>query len=212
MYSLSKDSYKLESSIEKAVIQVRSIPDNKIATILNEEFTILILDPTNSSPIKVVEPGSGASSVLYMKERNVLISLGHYNNDLDIWNISTYQNESTIEDIMCNNPNSLYQIDKDRVVVGHKAILTIVNIATCKMELKFYLYGGINSIFSFCNMRDDNLLCGCDGGKVSVFNIKTNKYNNIKTTHKDKINALLRIDEHTMISCSDDKTIKIWKY
>ena len=60
----------------------------------------------------------GVNSLLYMKERDVMISRS-YDVTLRIWNMSTYQCDKVIEgvDCCCFN-NSLYQIDKDRVIVG----------------------------------------------------------------------------------------------
>ena len=37
---------------------------------------------------------------------------------LRLWNMSTYQCDTVIKGVECISTNSLYQIDKDRVIVG----------------------------------------------------------------------------------------------
>ena len=38
------------------------------------------------------------------------------------------------------------------------------------------------------------------------------EYKTIKDNHNDAKNDLLMIDDNTFLSCSSDKTIKVWKY
>ena len=43
---------------------------------------------------------------------------GSEDNTLRLWNMSTYQCDKVIYGVQCCSNNSLYQIDKDRVIVG----------------------------------------------------------------------------------------------
>ena len=43
-----------------------------------------------------------------------------FDQTLRLWNMSTYQCITVIEGVRCYSRNSLYQIDKDRVIVGEK--------------------------------------------------------------------------------------------
>ena len=72
----------------------------------------------SDTPIKVLEGHSYVViSLLYIKERDILIS-GSSDVTLRIWNMSTYQCDKVIKGVRCCFTNSLYQIDKDRVIVG----------------------------------------------------------------------------------------------
>ena len=42
--------------------------------------------------------------------------------------------------------------------------------------------------------------------------MKKDEYKITKNNHDDYISDLLMIDDNTFLSCSDDKTIKVWKY
>ena len=54
---------------------------------------------------------------------------------LRLWNMSTYQCDKVIEGVdRCFTHNSLYQIDKDRVIVGGANSFSIVNIDKCIIE------------------------------------------------------------------------------
>ena len=54
---------------------------------------------------------------------------------LCLWNMSTYQCDKVIEGVdRCFIHNSLYQIDKDRVIVGGYDSFCIVNIDKCVIE------------------------------------------------------------------------------
>ena len=138
---------------------------------------------------------------------------GSYDGTLRIWNMSTYQCVNVIEGVQCYFPNSLYQIDKDRVIVGkHKSSFYIVNIDKCVVEniIKDETLGYVRC---FLKLRDNKtILCGCDKGIFCFYNIKTEEYRITENNHKEYINDLLLIDEHTFLSCSEDKTIKVWKY
>ena len=70
------------------------------------------------------------TSLLYIKERDILIS-GSDDETLRIWHMSTYQCDKVIEGVDCCSTNSLYQIDKDRVIVGERETFLIVNIDKC---------------------------------------------------------------------------------
>ena len=53
---------------------------------------------------------------------------------LRLWNMSTYQCVTVIEGVDCCWTHSLYQIDKDRVIVGGYDSFCIVNIDKCIIE------------------------------------------------------------------------------
>ena len=42
--------------------------------------------------------------------------------------------------------------------------------------------------------------------------MNTEQYKITKNNHNDAIHDLLLIDDNTFLSCSVDKTIKVWKY
>ena len=109
-------------------------------------------------------------------------------------------------------PLSLYQIDKDRVIVGGYDSFCIVNIDNCVIEKRIN-DKSIEYVACFLKLRDNKtILCGCDNGIFCFYDMKTEQYKITKNNHDNVITDLLLIDDNTFLSCSWDHTIKVWKY
>ena len=140
----------------------------------------------------------------------VIIS-GSWDETLRIWNMSTYQCDKVIEGVDCCFTNSLYQIDKDRVIVGGFDSFCIVNIDKCVIE-KIIKDESIEYVDCFLKLRDNKtILCGCVDGIFCFYDMHTEQYKITKNNHNHYIYDLLLIDDNTFLSCSY-KTIKVWKY
>ena len=153
----------------------------------------------------------GATSLLYIKERGIMIS-GSFDVTLRIWNMSTYQCITVIEGVDYCFTNSLYQIDKDRVIVGGYISFCIVNIDKCIIE-KRIKDKSLGSVYCFLKLRDNKtILCGCYKGRFCFYDMNTEQYKITNDNHHIAINDLLLIDDNTFLSCSTDTTIKVWRY
>ena len=116
-----------------------------------------------------------------------------------------------IEGVDCCFTNSLYQIDKDRVIVGEYKSFCLVNIDKCIRE-KIIEDESIGHVFCFLKLRYNNtILCGCDN-EIFFYDMNTKQYKITKNKHNYYISDLLLIDDNTFLSCSWDSTIKVWKY
>ena len=150
------------------------------------------------------------TSLLYIKERDILIS-GSRDDALYLWNMSTYQCITVIEGVECYSTNSLYQIDKDRVIVGGFNSFSIVNIDKCVIE-KRIKDESLRRVYCFLKLRDNKtILCGCYG-IFCFYDMNTKQYKITNDNHHAAITDLLLIDDNTFLSCSWDNTIKVWKY
>ena len=67
--------------------------------------------------------------------------------------MSTYQCVKVIEGVGCCLTNSLYQIDKDRVIVEGINLFSIVNIDKCVVE-KTLEDKSLGSVYCFIKLRD----------------------------------------------------------
>ena len=87
---------------------------------------------------------------------------------LHLWNMSTYQCITVIEGVDCCSTNSLYQIDKDRVIVGgYVNSFSIVNIDKCIIE-KRIKDESLGDVCCFLKFRDNKtILCGCNNIWIS---------------------------------------------
>ena len=136
LYAIMIGDYTIKNAHDNLIMKVITLPNNRIAS-CSADKTIKIWKsnpPYSDTPIKVLEGHSYyVISLLYIKERDVIIS-GSGEVTLRLWNMSTYQCDKVIEGVLCCFNNSLYQIDKDRVIVGGFISFSIVNIDKCVIE------------------------------------------------------------------------------
>ena len=201
--------------------KVITLPNNRIAS-CSADKTIKIWKsnpPYSDTPIKVLrEHSNSTTSLLYIKERDVMIS-GSFDYTLRLWNMSTYQCITVIEGVDRCFINSLYQIDKDRVIVGGDKSFCIVNIDKCIIE-KRIKDKSLGYVYCFLKLRDNKtILCGCNNGILCFeymifcfYDMNTEQYKITNDNHQLAIIDLLLIDDNTFLSCSWDNTIKVWKY
>ena len=138
---------------------------------------------------------------------------GSSDETLHLWNMSTYQCDKVIEGVECCFTNSLYQIDKDRVIVGGDNSFCIVNIDKCIIEKRIIKDKSIGDVNCFLKLRDNKtILCGCEYGIFCFYDMNTEQYKSTNDNHHRDITDLLLIDDNTFLSCSWDNTIQLWKY
>ena len=136
---------------------------------------------------------------------------GSRDETLRLWNMSTYQCDKVIEGVDCCCNNSLYQIDKDRVIVGGVNSFSIVNIDKCVIENRID-DESFEGVYCFLKLRDNKtILCGCDNGIFCFYDMKTEQYKITNANHCYAITDLLLIDDNTFL-CSDYATIKVLRY
>ena len=71
----------------------------------------------------------------------------------------------------------------------------------------------IGYVDCFLKLRDNKtILCGCDDGIFCFYDMNTEQYKITKNNHNYYISDLLFKDDNTFLSCSYDKTIKVWRY
>ena len=206
--------FTIKRAHESLIKKVITLPNDRIAS-CSSDYTIKIWNsnpPYSDTPIKVLKGHrNSVTSLLYIKEKDIMIS-GSVET-LRLWNISTYQCITVIEGVQCYFNNSLYQIDKYRVIAGgtHN-LFCIVNIDRCVIE-KTIKDESLGYAYCFLKLRDNTtILCGCNKGIFCFYDMKTEQYITTKTNHNVFITDLLLINDNTFLSCSWDETIKVWKY
>ena len=97
---------------------------------------------------------------------------------LRLWNMTTYQCVTVIKEVVSISTNSLFQIDKDRVIVGGNKTFCIVNIDKCIIEKRIE-DKSLGFISCFLKLRDNRtILCGCGIGTFCFYDMNTGEYNN----------------------------------
>ena len=99
------------------------------------------------------------------------------------------------------------------MIVGGTFLIYIVNIDKCVIEKKIEEDKALGDVRCFLKLRDNRtILCGCKDGIFCFYDMKREESRITKTNHKENIFDLLLINDNTFLSCSRDKTIKVWKY
>ena len=208
--SIMIGDYTIKNAHDDCIFKVITLPNNRIASCSAGTIKIWKSNPPYSdTPIKLRGHRIWVNSLLYIKERGIMIS-GSWDETLRLWNMSTYQCDKVIEGVDCSH-HSLYQIDKDRVIVGEHNSFSIVNIDKCIIE-KRIKDESIVYVGCFLKLRDNKtILCGCKYGIFCFYDMNTEQYKITNDNHNDDINDILLIDDNTFL-CSTDTTIKVWKY
>ena len=100
------------------------------------------------------------------------------------------------------------------MIVGGVNSFSIVNIDKCVIE-KIIEDESLGFVYCFLKLRDDKTIlcgCGCDNGIFCFYDMNTEQCTITNDNHHRAINDILLIDDNTFLSCSDDKTIKVWRY
>ncbi len=161
--------------------------------------------------VKILTHDNIITSILLLKDKKILISSGL--DGTKFWNFINYENIICIKEAICRGNNALKIIDEDRIIVGgdNDGIIKIISInenkiikninngfkcyGICIIENKgIFLIGGVSKEMKI--YRIDNYSC-----------IKI-----IKEVHKYYISGIIELNEETIATYEDDKTIKIWSF
>ena len=75
----------------------------------------------------------GVFSIVKLKSKNQLVS---GSSDIRFWNLDSYQCEAAIKGVNCFYPNSILELDNNRIIVGEKIVTSIINAKTFQIEKK----------------------------------------------------------------------------
>ena len=211
--SIHIGNFTIEKPHTITISKVISLPNNRMAS-SSYDKTIKIwksAPPYSDTPIKVFKDHSTiVISLLYIKERDIMISGSP--KEIILRNMSTYQVITVMKGVSACMNNAIFQIDKDRIIVGGIEEIQIVNIekGIIEKEIKNLLF---RYVCCYLKLRDNKtILIGCTQASLCLYNIETNKYIFTTDMHEEAITGLIRINDDTIVSSSRDKTIKVWKY
>lgn len=209
-------TYKLMQTLRghtNSVCKAIQLSNNRIGSCSCDK-TIKIWNATDE--YKCVQTLEGHSctvaSLIELKNNKYLVSGGTGSDKtIRFWNNSTYECEKVVEHGCCMNSNSLLEISRDRIIVGDGGKVSIINISNFELEQRINL-GEEGEIWSLIEFNDNSVICGTDKGNLIDLNVDEGKIASVKEkAHNDYITCLLLLDDNTLISCSEDKLIKIWK-
>ena len=167
----------------------------------------------NYDNIKILTHSNSVWSILYLEDKNILISSGL--DGTKFWNLNknknNYNNINCIkyfEDVECGSRNALCRLDEDRIIVGYNSlkIISILNkIIIKEINIPFRCFG--------IGLIDDKgiFLIGGESKDIRVYrNDNYECIQIIQNAHDDIILGFIELKDCSIASFSNDKRIKIW--
>ena len=177
----------------------------------------------------IINDEIGFSTNILKVNENKIVSAATKSNYIKFWNINTYKNIGTINNIVCHwNRNSMKMINNNTLFIGGDEYNGIYLIDVCNYQVTSLIIDAkIVCISTIIKLYNGNILIGCKKENKSKdenisysYSLIEYKYNyNEKTlikirtkenAHNDIITAILNLDHNEIVSCSLDKEIKFW--
>ena len=133
--SICIGSHTIPNAHRDIINQVISLPNNRIASCSADgRIKIWKSDPPYSNiPINEILNNGDISSILYIKERDLLLAISN-DYSLKLISLNTFQYVTIILNVFCCNANGMYQLDRDKVIIGESNKIQIININKCIVE------------------------------------------------------------------------------
>ena len=166
----------------------------------------------NYENIKILVNFKWVASILFLEDKNILISSGE--DGTKFWDLNGMNNINCIkyfEDTFCGWHDGICRLDEDRIIVqGRRTTsLKIISILNLKIIKEFNIPFQCNSI----SLIEDKGIFIVGGKSKDIKIYRNDNYECIQTipnAHDDNINGFIELKDYTIASFSDDKTIKIW--
>ena len=164
-------------------------------------------EKNNYQSITILQHEENINSLIQLDDKNLLISSGDYGTFF--WNSNNYSKICCIDNAPCLYNHSLKRFDDDKIIVGGENKIVIISL------------NGKNIIkeidnewesFGILPLKKYNVFLTCGFRNIVIFNC--DDYNIIQieeNAHNDIITNLEELSE-SIISYSEDKNVKIWKY
>ena len=147
------------------------------------------------------------NSIIQLKGKEKLVA--GESSKIIIWNLSSYQKETIINNIYCYSSDSMLETNKSKLIIGGQKEINIINTNTFVL-LKKIRDSRFAFVKSIAQLNERYLVFGCGIGNFCIYDIYTNIYT-VKDSSYD-ITCLLRIDGHSFISGSCQAKLVLWKY
>ena len=227
MWNIQENKYELLSTVKASkfgVCRIISLSDNsKIFASFGFSSKMVKIwkwdenknEFTNVEKLK--DHTHNVESMLRVKksDNNYLLLTGCNDKVLRFWELDSYQLIHSITNISFSSKNSIYELPKQKVIVGGFNCITIINIDNYAIE-HFLEDKGFAVVDCFALLNEDYLLIACgDGSGRNFVQFELDNFEFIaekENVHGSNINSVVVIGNNTIASCSDDKLIIIWKF
>ena len=217
VWSITQNESKCLATVENAhqseIRKIEILNDNTFATCGDSSIKIWNSDATTKKEIKV-EIGT-VDSILYIKEKNILVA--GVKNKILTYDLKDYKLIDTITvDIVDIGRKGIINIDNERLIIGGKNVLCVVNLVTKTVEEE-WKNTHLLQMNVLIKLRDSQfILGGTDEGNFALYNVNTKEMRTI-TVAVDGVCAiaicdLVNLDDNTIVMGNGEGNLRIWKY
>ena len=217
IWKINKDGYKLVKTLQGhkgAVLKTIQLSNNRIGSCSFDESLKIWKSSEPYDEIITIPGESSFDSLIELKNKKYIVSVSE-NNVIRFFNNSTYKCEKSIGGVECFWQNSLVETDDNRIIVGGgDGVISIINTVTFQLETKIKLSKDVCDIYSllYFHSNGGDVLLGDSDGNLFQVELKELKIISIKNDlHDDWLTDLLLFDKNTLVSCSTDRIVKMWK-
>ncbi len=157
--------------------------------------------------LKILKHNNKVNSILLLND--ILISSGE--DGTKFWNLKDYNLIFNINETFCGSWNALSNIDNDKIIVQGKNTncLKVISINEKKIILNIEFDFPVWTIFY---SKIHNLIfIGGNCNHIFIYDSNLELINIIENAHDNDINGFNVLNDESIISYSDDRTVKIWK-
>ena len=215
IWDVSNDSNKFIKSIEGHALFVSKVIQLSKHRIGSSSFDKTIRIWNDSEPYECIKILLGhenaVTSIIELKSGKYIVSGGFKESQIRFWNNETYECEKALDCICCWNNGSLQEISGDKILVGNKGEIAIVDSVNFKVNAKI-TEPSLGISFCFEELSDGSVLCGCEKGQLAILDPNENKIKKVREgIHEGNINSIV-LKDNLVITCASDKLVKIWNF
>lgn len=194
------------------VMKVIAISNGRFASCSFDRTIKIFRDETYECVLNIEDAHSNYIKSIIQLSSGVLVS---GSKDLKFWNIdddTNYHCIHAINNTICYNTETLYQISWNKILLGQYKSIMIINVITYQIETTiFNSEMSLNTSFTIIN--DGSLLCANDNNTIYQYELRSYELIASKPkSHFRSITSIKSLPCGMFISSSYDGSIKLWQY
>lgn len=199
--------------VNQEIYDAKLINDTTLALCSYKQKILLIsMNPPFHEAYFTINVTDNVLSYLKLRDKEVLACTS-VNANVSFYYLPTSKKLTTLKNVECCGPKSMFQFKENNLLVGGPNIITIIDTDTytIKKKIKNEIFNGIKAITSY-NDSSDIILLGCMKGNLIQLEFNNEKIIANIQAHSYQINGLSIIDKKKVISFSGESFIKIWNF
>jgi WD40 repeat protein len=224
-YDVHIKFWKIEQHSFKNIKTIFDAHDDEISKIIYIKRKNLLCSCSKDQSIKfwnskglmvkcLDKQNSGRFVTIFELSNGILVSNSLWG-FLIFWDIDdNYKEIFSMKDVYIYNRNSIIQIE-NYLILGETKSIKIINVQDYQIvnQINDLFNVGIPLCFVRVEGKNEEILFGNDKSELVHINFMNYVLINKKKVHDERINAMINLpNENLLITCSNDKSIKLFKY